>query len=200
MGRVPTFLTHKHSYDVRITQWFFPRCLWRGGGPLLKAFQIKEPVDIFFLFFFFCQWIFSSVTLRMTTGNWMVMWVLPWGLSNHHVCVEVGAPIGIPSKTTWVLSALWKLRALILAWWPLHHLMEESRPWDEKETGQERQAVPARSREPRCRPHPTVSVGLYPGLSNHPAWAEKGKFQMHLHSLLCKLTLCFCTNSSWTWT
>ena len=87
---------------------------------------------------------------------------------------------------------------------PLHHLTEESSPWDEKDETRKKLATKDRlslpdTREPRCRPHPTVRLGLYAGLSNHPVWAEKGKFQMHLHSLLCKLTLCFCTNSSPNW-
>ena len=135
----------------------------------------------------------------MTTGDWMVMWVLPGGPSNHHVCVEVGAPMGVPSKTTWALSAPWKLRALILAWQPCHPFII----WWKKAVPEMRMKLTRRDRpslpdtqEPRCRPRPTVRVGLYPGLSNHPAWAEKGRFQRHLHSLLCKLTLCFCANSS----
>lgn len=80
----------------------------------------RRPTYFWKLFRLKSQWIFSSATLRMTTGDWIVMWVLPGGLSNHHVCVEVGAPMGVPSKTTWVLSAPWKLRALILAWQPCH--------------------------------------------------------------------------------
>ena len=134
--------------------------------------------------------VFSSATLR-TTGDWMVMWILPGGFSNRHVCIEVGAPTGICSKTTWVLSAPWKLRALVLTSQPCYPSSSDGR---KPSLRPERNwpgatGCSCQTEELRCRPHPIVRM------RPHSSQALLTT-QTPLHSLLCKLTLCSCTNSS----
>ena len=120
----------------------------------------RRPTYFWKLFRLKAQWISSSATLRTATGDWMVTWVLPGGFSNHHVCIEVGAPMGIPSKTTWVLFAPWKLRPLS---WPRSNAIPSSSDGRKPSLRPERNwpgatGCSCQTEELRCRPHPTVRM------------------------------------------